>query len=66
MGRGIVIRNKERGLIASAVWSRRYVSNPMLAEILVLERAIELVEELGLQQVVFEGDALTVIKDVKE
>lgn len=64
MGGGIVIRNRVGDLIASASWSRKYVTNPMLAKHLVLERATKLVGELGLHQIVFEGDALNEVKEV--
>ncbi|XP_041017901.1 uncharacterized protein LOC121260118 [Juglans microcarpa x Juglans regia] len=65
MGGGIVVRSWESDLVAAAGWSKRFITNPLLAEATTLERATYLRIELGLYEAIFEGDALVLINDVK-
>lgn len=56
-GASIIIRDSEGEVIASMCMPKKFVSNPALVELNVLERVVEFCMKLGLDYVVFEGDA---------
>lgn len=61
----IIVRNWEGEMVASLCMPKKLINDPVMAEIVALDRAMELSLEIGLEHVIFEGDALAVIKDVQ-
>ncbi|XP_042974550.1 uncharacterized protein LOC122306174 [Carya illinoinensis] len=64
MGGGCVVRNCDGEILVAAAWPRSFISNPLQAEALALERATDLCAELGFQKVIFKGDSLILVKDI--
>ncbi|XP_042962509.1 uncharacterized protein LOC122296782 [Carya illinoinensis] len=64
MGMGIILRDPEGGLQASLIASKIHVLSDFQAEVSALHRAMELCIELGLNQVILEGDAKLVIDSI--
>lgn len=62
---GIVIRNSDGDLIATLCRPQLSVTQPILAELNVLWRALIFSLEIGITEVEFEGDALAVSREVK-
>ncbi|KAF5442911.1 hypothetical protein F2P56_035519 [Juglans regia] len=61
MGAGIVIWDEEGEVLVSLWMPKGNVCSPIVAEVHALWRAVELCTELRFTNVVFEGDALTII-----
>ncbi|XP_042941372.1 uncharacterized protein LOC122276027 [Carya illinoinensis] len=64
MGMGIIIRNDQGEAMVAACDSKKWVQKPYIAECCALWKAMEICRDLNLQQVIFEGDAKTVITAV--
>ncbi|KAF5477203.1 hypothetical protein F2P56_003868 [Juglans regia] len=64
MGAGIVLRDGESEVLVALCMSKMNVNHLILAEFHALWRAVELCIELNMKNIVFEGDALVVIKAV--
>lgn len=60
-----MIRQWEGELMVVVCMPKLFVTNPLQAEMLVLERAVELCSELRMDNIIFEGDALVVVKAIK-
>ncbi|KAG6626244.1 hypothetical protein CIPAW_15G035300 [Carya illinoinensis] len=61
MGMGIIVRDSEGGLQACLPAPREQIFSVFQAERAILHRALELCVELGMNQVIFEGDVKVVI-----
>ncbi|KAF5447381.1 hypothetical protein F2P56_032936 [Juglans regia] len=66
MGIGVVMRDEHGDLLVSLCAQKRIVTSPLVAEFQALWRAMQLCADLNLLKVVFEGDALSVIKAVND
>ncbi|XP_041017867.1 uncharacterized protein LOC121260078 [Juglans microcarpa x Juglans regia] len=65
MGIGVIVWDCEGEVLVSLLAKRSFNSKPVLAECLALYRAMVLCHELSLCNVIFEGDAQSVVKAVK-
>ncbi|GMJ10011.1 hypothetical protein like AT3G09510 [Hibiscus trionum] len=61
---GIIVRNSEGGIMATASYPLRYVSSPEIAEALACYRALVLASELGFRRISVEGDVQTIIRKI--
>ncbi|KAF5447224.1 hypothetical protein F2P56_032792 [Juglans regia] len=66
LGMGIVARNHKGELLLSMCVSKEFIGSPELVEASALWRDMELVVELNIKNVLFEGDAQKVIKEIYE
>ncbi|XP_042954621.1 uncharacterized protein LOC122291036 [Carya illinoinensis] len=64
MGMGIILRDSEGGLQATFTAPKTHILLAFQAKVSALHRAMELCSELGLNQVIIEGDAKVVIDSV--
>ncbi|XP_042939565.1 uncharacterized protein LOC122274608 [Carya illinoinensis] len=64
MGAGVVIRNENGDLMVSVCSQKQNVCNPLVAELQALWCALRICADLNLTEVVFEGDALNIVKVV--
>ena len=62
---GVIIRNNEGAPIAALCKLLPGQYSSLETEIIALENGIILAEEMGLTQVIFESDALTVVQDLQ-
>lgn len=65
-GFGIIFGDRERNVFACLSTSPAFYSQPLVAECLALWRTIEFCTELGLQNVVLEGDMQVAINAVQQ
>lgn len=61
-----MIRNWDGDQIASPILPKQFVNSLVVAEVIALERADDLCLEIGLNNVIFKGDTLSIIKAIKE
>lgn len=61
---GIVVRDFAGEIIAAFNNSNEHVASPKIAEIIALKRAMIFCTEIGLQNVIFEGDAKVIIEEI--
>ncbi|XP_041026926.1 uncharacterized protein LOC121267121 [Juglans microcarpa x Juglans regia] len=66
VGLGIIIRNCEREFVAAYSEPQKMKAKAVVAEAIALRRTIEICIEMCFNRVVFEGDALIIINDVKD
>ncbi|XP_042942660.1 uncharacterized protein LOC122276827 [Carya illinoinensis] len=64
MGIGVVMRDEKRDVLVSLCSQKKYVRDPLVVEMQALWRAMKLCAELNMTRVIFEGDALNVIRAV--
>ncbi|XP_042962682.1 uncharacterized protein LOC122296954 [Carya illinoinensis] len=64
MGIGVVIRDENGDVMVSLCSQRRNVRDPLVAELQALRQAMKLCADLNITDVIFEGDALKVVKAV--
>jgi hypothetical protein len=66
MGVGIIAQDHEGKIIAARCLSRPYITDPTTAEALAAWKLAEFSTELGLRQVIAEGDALEVVLTLQQ
>lgn len=66
LGIGVVIRDSAGSIIASLFSFIPLTPDPLLGEVVAALRATSLCAELGLHQIIFEGDTLAVVKAVQQ
>ncbi|XP_042977200.1 uncharacterized protein LOC122308072 [Carya illinoinensis] len=64
MGVGVVIRNENGDLMVSMCSQKHNVCSPLVAELQALWCALQICTDLNLTEVVFERDALNVVKTI--
>ncbi|KAF5463229.1 hypothetical protein F2P56_019159 [Juglans regia] len=64
MGVGVIIRDVEGEVLPALSMPRSNISFPGMAEVNALWRALQLSAELGIEHVIFEGDALEIKRPV--
>ncbi|XP_040994261.1 uncharacterized protein LOC121240796 [Juglans microcarpa x Juglans regia] len=65
MGMGIVVKDSKGEVIASLCGTQGSVTSPFIAEFNTLWRTMDLCSELGIQDVIIEGDAKVLINAIK-
>lgn len=60
----MVIRNEEGELITTLCMPQDYGNNPIIIEFNTLWKALTLYGKIRLSNIIFEGDALVVLKDI--
>ncbi|XP_042958163.1 uncharacterized protein LOC122293740 [Carya illinoinensis] len=64
MGIGVVIRDENGDVMVSLCSQKRNVQDPLVAELQALRQAMKLCANLNITEVIFEGDALKVVRAV--
>lgn len=64
IGIGIIVRNGEGDSMAVMCSTTNYLTQLVIAEALALKKACEFCVDLGMAQVIFEGDCQVVVRDV--
>ncbi|XP_042974665.1 uncharacterized protein LOC122306301 [Carya illinoinensis] len=64
MGIGVVIRDENGDVMVSLCSQKRNVRDPLVAELQALRQAMKLCADLNITEVIFEGDALKVVRAV--
>ncbi|KAK8979311.1 hypothetical protein V6N11_000461 [Hibiscus sabdariffa] len=59
---GVIIRNHDGNMMAACSVFTSFIADPCIAEAKTCEQAVKLVKQFNFRKVIFEGDALTVIK----
>ncbi|TYH80252.1 hypothetical protein ES332_D03G120200v1 [Gossypium tomentosum] len=62
---GIIAQNKDGLIMAAGTYSWKNIADPVMAEARACLQAVILAEEMGFQDVCFEGDALTIIRKLR-
>lgn len=66
MGVGVIIRDAEGLVLASLCSTLPSITNPTIAEAIAAWKAAELCHAMGLQRVILEGDALTIVQGLQQ
>lgn len=61
-----MIRDAEGGFVAARAHQIPFIVDPLMAEALVVWHAITFGSEVGIQNVILEGDSLVVMSDLKQ
>lgn len=65
MGFGALVRNSEGQMIGSMRVTKRFLHSPFTTEVAALKEAIKCCKDIGLTQIMLEGDALQVVDILK-
>lgn len=65
MGVGLVVRNHEGEVIAAKCFTKPFVTDPMTAEAVGAWSAAQFVRQLGMDQIILEGDSLGVVQSLQ-
>jgi hypothetical protein len=66
MGIGIMVSDYKGGVIATQCATRQFIMDPTMVEALAFRTAVELRHQLGLMDVIFEGDSFEVVQAVRK
>ena len=66
MGVGIVVQNHSGDVLVTKCMTKAFVTDPKIAEAIATWTAVELVHQLGIPQVILEGDALVVVQVMQQ
>ncbi|KAF5468871.1 hypothetical protein F2P56_012982 [Juglans regia] len=66
VGLGVVIRNEEGEIMAAVGEQKSFISDPAIAEVYALRKAMELCRDLNFGRVIFEGDVQVIVNVVNE
>jgi ribonuclease HI len=66
MGVGIVVRNHVGEVLVTKCTTKAFVTDPQIAKAIAAWTAAELIHQLGLPQVILEGDALAMVQVMQQ
>jgi ribonuclease HI len=66
MGVGVMIRDHRGDVIATQCSTWQYITDPAVAEAMALRTAAAVRQQLGIMEVILEGDSLEVVQAVKK
>jgi hypothetical protein len=66
MGVGVIVRDERGDVLATLCTTIPFVTDPTIAEAIAAWKAVELGCELGFQRVILEGDALEIVKALRQ
>jgi ribosomal protein S4E len=66
MGIGILIRDHDGAVVAAQCSTKSHVTDPLIAEIIVVWITAHFITQKGFRNVIFEGDSMGVVKSLQD